>query len=91
MVGWIDFMARICFLVLIVIVAGTDGRSFCWGDDVAGMLSDGGFDFSVGFILGFLSSKSVFGGFEGMAEEKEVCCSPRSKKEFRGTWESLCL
>ena len=85
-----DFIARICFWVPIVSVAGTDGKSFCWGDDVAGMLSDGWFDFSVGFILGFLSSRSA-GDFEGVEDEKEVSCSPRSKKEFRGTWESLCL
>ena len=84
-----DFIARICFWVPIVSVAGTDGKSFCWGDDVAGMLSDGWFDFSVGFILG-LSSKSA-GDFKGEEDEKEVSCSPRSKKELRGTWESLCL
>ena len=61
----------------IVSVAGTDGKSFCWGDDVAGMLSDGWFDFSVGFICVF-SGVSVW--FRGRsAAGPEFCLVDRRR------------
>ena len=57
---------------------------------MVGMLSDGWFDFSVGFVLDLLSSRTS-GDFKGVEDETEVSWSPRSKKELRGTLESLCL
>ena len=73
-----DFIARICFWVPIVSVAGTDGRSFCWGEDVVGMLSDGWFDFSVGFILG-LSSKSYIADLL-LIHTFQICASLSDRK-----------
>ena len=87
-----DFMARICFLVPIVIVAGIGGEGFCWKGGEAGVLSAGGLNSGVRFGLGFLSFESIFWCFGGVEEEEGVCCtSPRSKKEFRGIWESRSL
>ena len=42
MVGWIDFMARICFLVPIVIVAGTAEERSCLNVDGVRRLGAGG-------------------------------------------------
>ena len=85
-------MARICFLVPMVIVAGVDEERSGWSDDEAGRLSAGGLSSDVGFRWGFLSLILVFGIFEGAEDEEGVTCtSPRFRKEFRGTWESLCL
>ena len=79
-----DFIARICFWVPIVSVAGTDGRSFCWGEDVVGMLSDGWFDFSVGFILGYPQSQLVISRVRRTKKKLVVRQDPKKSYEVLG-------
>ena len=84
-------MARICFLVPIVIVDGAVEERSCLKVDGEGQVGAGGLIFDEGYGWGFVSFETGVGVFERAGEEENDCTSPRSRKEFLGTWESLCL
>ena len=63
-------MARICFLVPIVIVAGVGEERSCLNADEVGRLGAGGFSSGMGFGWGFVSSISVLGYVRGRKKGK---------------------